>query len=242
MISMTTMITSTDANRDWRDFYAVPIPNAPMRLQAAAIAAVEVVSSELPEVWASGQCWIAGGAIRDRLVHHDQKDMDLFFDEVAVLDRARTKLLANGWVEAKASEAAYQFRKECGVVLDLVRRLRTSPLETIQRFDFIACCVAVSPTHLVYHRLFEEQTTATVLRFNACPAPRSSVIRACRFVRRGWTMSHEDALWVTDEGDLRPFDNETSSSDDDSEIVANDFFEKCCAELRQTTFTEGPPA
>lgn len=232
--------TPITGNFEWRDFFAVPIHQAPAAWVGAVAVTESLVAAALPALWTAGRCWAAGGVLRDVVAGAPRKDVDLFFETKTDLADARGELLAKGWIETQESGAAYQLRGPDGLVFDLVRRQRMSPMETVMRFDFVSCCVAVSNEHLVFHRAAAEQAAARELRFNACPAPRSSVARALRLIARGWSIQPADAAWLIEQGRTRPFDVESacSSAPEDEQAQDDEFFETQAAELRRAVGVE----
>lgn len=173
------------------DFYALPHEHAPREVATHLAPMVKLLDL------LGGNCWIAGGAIRDRVAQESHVDTDVFFANDEAFADARARLYTADAVRTVLLDALAVWRAETEFGrIDLVRKRFADPLFTIQAFDFTACCAALSKTHFVMHRDFMSDAIGKKLRINALPEPRSTVRRVKRFAKRGWTMAQEELAWL----------------------------------------------
>ena len=146
----------------------------------------KLILNELKE--ANVKCWIAGGALRDYFNGVNvNTDYDLFFPNEVEYEKANTYFKAKGcevkWESDNGMKIVY-----VGKTFDLVKKFFNSPQETIEAFDFTVSMFAVD-TERVYHGdtsfidLAKKQ-----LMFNKITYPASSMSRAFRYYKKGFSM------------------------------------------------------
>lgn len=146
----------------------------------------KLILNELKEV--NVKCWIAGGVLRDYFSGVDSNtDYDLFFPNVMEFEKANIYFKAKGcevkWESDNGMKIIYE-----GRTFDLVKKFFNSPQETIEAFDFTVSMFAVD-TERVYHGdtsfidLAKRQ-----LMFNKITYPASSMSRAFRYHKKGFSM------------------------------------------------------
>lgn len=137
-------------------------------------------------------CWIAGGALRSYFTGDKVVDYDLFFPSQIEYDKAKQYFLNNDdnskKIEVKwESDNGMKIRYN-GRTFDLVKKFFTSPQESIQEFDFTVSMLAID-TEKVYHG---ETTFIDLakkqLMLNKLPYPASTMKRAFKYYKKGYTM------------------------------------------------------
>jgi hypothetical protein len=133
-------------------------------------------------------CWVAGGAVRDYFMGKPIKtDHDLFFPNDTEYEKA-TRFFKERNAEIKwESENGMKVRLD-GRIFDLVKHFFAGPQETIDNFDFTVSMLAVD-TERVYHG---ESTFIDLakrqLMLNKVTWPASTLSRAFRYYKKGFSM------------------------------------------------------
>jgi hypothetical protein len=146
----------------------------------------EIILDELKK--AEIKCWLAGGALRDYFMGVPVKtDYDIFFPNEKEYEKART------YFKAKKAEVKWQSDngmkvKHNGKTYDLVKKFFSDPQTTIEAFDFTTSMIAID-TEKVYHG---ETTFIDLskrqLMINKITYPASTLSRAFRYYKKGFTM------------------------------------------------------
>jgi hypothetical protein len=146
----------------------------------------EIILDELKK--AEIKCWLAGGALRDYFMGVPVKtDYDIFFPNEKEYEKART------YFKAKEAEVKWESDngmkvKHNGKTYDLVKKFFSDPQTTIEAFDFTTSMIAVD-TEKVYHG---ETTFIDLskrqLMINKITYPASTLSRAFRYYKKGFTM------------------------------------------------------
>lgn len=132
--------------------------------------------------------YLAGGAIRSRLLNQIPKDYDIFF-----LDReSRSKVMMHleGMSNVLFTHNAYTVRGDEGSIpFQLIRKDLGSPTEVVSRFDFTCNMNFYMPANDWSDVAYIDHILERKLVFNpkAC-APLSALIRLNRFLKEGWTI------------------------------------------------------
>lgn len=144
-------------------------------------------------------CWAAGGALRDHAAGLPFKDIDLFFASREAARACEVALLADAEMQASLVERVvvpHSWKGEVGVV-----RVDTSvgrvelvigewfqdPRNILRTFDFRACCAAVDVDgNMTSLRSFHQDVKDRRLVLNSLTTPLSTLMRAHRFMQRGW--------------------------------------------------------
>lgn len=181
----------------------------------------KLILNELKET--NVKCWIAGGALRDYFNGVNvNTDYDLFFPNEVEYEKANTYFKAKGcdvkWESDNGMKIVY-----VGKTFDLVKKFFNSPQETIEAFDFTVSMFAVD-TERVYHGdtsfidLAKRQ-----LMFNKITYPASSMSRAFRYHKKGFSMCLGEMRKLIEaiqsmpirEPEIKEIDNDTEQSSGD---------------------------
>lgn len=146
----------------------------------------KIILTELKE--AGIKTWIAGGAIRDYFMAVKiTTDYDLFFPNEIEYEKAKTFF--------KAKEAEVKWESDNGMKVkykdktyDLVKKFFDTPQTTIDAFDFTVSMFAVD-----YDKVYFGETTfidlaKKQLMINKITYPASTMSRAFRYYKKGFTM------------------------------------------------------
>lgn len=146
----------------------------------------KVILNEMKE--AGIKCWLAGGALRDYFMGVPVvTDYDMFFPNEAEFNKAKSYFDEKGgetkWESDNGCKMAYN-----GNTYDLVKKYFADPQTTIEAFDFTVSMFAVD-TEKIYHG---ETTFIDLakrqLMFNKITYSASSLSRAFRYYKKGFTM------------------------------------------------------
>ena len=146
----------------------------------------KVILNELKE--ANISCWVAGGCLRDYFMGKAVKtDYDLFFPSEVEFTKAKDYFAKNNaetkWESDNGMKVVYN-----GKTYDLVKKYFATPQETIEAFDFTVSMFAVD-TEKVYHG---ETTFIDLskrqLMVNKITYPASTLSRAFRYYKKGFSM------------------------------------------------------
>jgi hypothetical protein len=146
----------------------------------------EIILDELKK--AEINCWLAGGALRDYFMGVPIKtDYDIFFPNEKEYEKAR--------IYFKAKEAEIKWESDNGMKVkhngktyDLVKKFFSNPQATIEAFDFTASMIAVDS-----EKVYNGETTfidlaKRQLMINKITYPASTLSRAFRYYKKGFTM------------------------------------------------------
>lgn len=146
----------------------------------------KIILTELKE--ASITCWIAGGAIRDYFMGIAIKtDHDLFFPNEIEYQKASVYFKAKGaivkWESENGMKVSYN-----GRVFDLIKKYFASPQETINAFDFTVSMFAVDLETVYFGGSSFIDLAKRQLMINKITFPASTMSRAFRYYKKGFTM------------------------------------------------------
>ena len=157
-------------------------------------------------------CCVAGGVLRDPVAEFiTHKDIDVFFFDAKDQKTAKENLKKiKGTREyyldpSEPSPEENVFHAKKWGIVDLVPNVRgTTPQEVISTFDFICCAAALTPEAFFYHREFERDAYARVLRVqDTAVLGDKNRARARRFVNKGWRISEKEMAKLPPETQLR---------------------------------------
>ena len=146
----------------------------------------KIILSELKE--AGIVCWLAGGALRDYFMGVVIKtDYDIFFPSESDYNKAKEYFKSRN-AEVKWESENGMKLKHNGKTFDLVKKFFDSPQQTIDNFDFTVSMFAVD-FEKVYHG---ESTFIDLakrqLMINKITYPASTMSRAFRYHKKGFSM------------------------------------------------------
>ncbi len=146
----------------------------------------KIILTELKE--AGIKCWIAGGALRDYFMAVKiTTDYDLFFPNEIEYEKAKTFF--------KAKEAEVKWESDNGMkvkynkrTFDLVKKYFESPQSTIDAFDFTVSMFAVDNEKVYFGESTFIDLAKRQLMINKITYPASTMSRAFRYYKKGFTM------------------------------------------------------
>ena len=146
----------------------------------------KIILTELKE--AGIKCWIAGGALRDYFMAVKiTTDYDLFFPNKIEYEKAKTFF--------KAKEAEVKWESDNGMkvkynkrTFDLVKKYFESPQSTIDAFDFTVSMFAVDNEKVYFGESTFIDLAKRQLMINKITYPASTMSRAFRYYKKGFTM------------------------------------------------------
>jgi len=152
----------------------------------------------LGEIYTQGiTCWLAGGCIRDYFMGVKPIDYDVYFPNENEFNKAKSYLNS---VNAKIdweSDNGIKFYYN-GIVLDLVKIFSNNPEDTISRFDYTVCMLAVDHNTLYFGENTLKDLEDRKLVINTITNPKSSLKRALKYYNKGFTMSALEASKLYD--------------------------------------------
>lgn len=158
---------------------------------------------------------VAGGFIRAYFAGEKPSDLDLYFRNNIDLLSVKSELEGKEWSEVFKTDRAITLKKD-GKLIQLISYVYADPSEVIDLFDFTICCAAMTVTrhevedddsddmrielrgHLIMHDDFFEHLAGRVLEFIGTPLPLSSLQRAFKFVKRGYSICDENIVKVSE--------------------------------------------
>lgn len=158
---------------------------------------------------------VAGGFIRAYFAGEKPSDLDLYFKDNTDLLKTKSELETFGWVEVFKTDRAVTVKKNENLI-QLISYLYGEPEEIINLFDFTICCASMTITrheiqdvgeddtrielhgHLILHDDFFENLSGRTLEFIGTPLPLSSLQRAFKFVKRGYSICDENIVKIAE--------------------------------------------
>lgn len=145
-----------------------------------------LILSELKE--AGIKCWLAGGAIRDYFMGVPvNTDYDIFFPSEMEYEKCKTFFKTKNadikWESDNGMKVGYNSK-----TFDLVKKFFSTPQETIDNFDFTASMLAVDSEKVYYGESTFIDLAKRQLMLNKIPFPASTLSRAFRYYKKGFSM------------------------------------------------------
>lgn len=173
----------------------------------------KIILSELKE--AGIKCWIAGGALRDYFAGVRIKtDYDLFFPNEIEYEKAKvyfkTKDCEVKWESDNGMKIKYESR-----TFDLIKKFFPSPKETIAEFDFTVSMFAVDFDRVYYGDTSFIDLAKRQLMINKITYPASTMSRAFRYYKKGYSMCLGEMKKLIDS--IRDMPKEEKDERDDNE-------------------------
>jgi hypothetical protein len=134
------------------------------------------------------KCWVAGGVLRDYFMGIPMKtDYDLFFPDQIEYEKTamyfRVKNAVIVWESENGMKVEYS-----GRVYDLVKKFFPTPVDTINNFDFTVCMFAVDGKEIYHGETTFIDLAKRQLIINNLNYPASTMRRAFRYYKKGFTM------------------------------------------------------
>jgi len=133
-------------------------------------------------------CWLAGGAIRDYFAAVPVKtDYDIFFPNEEEYQKAKM------FFKEKSVEVKWESDNGMKVVYnnhtyDLVKKFFPNPQAAIEEFDFTVSMFAVDTEKVYYGETSFIDLAKKQLMINKLPMPASSLSRAFRYHKKGYSI------------------------------------------------------
>jgi hypothetical protein len=133
-------------------------------------------------------CWVAGGSLRDYFIGSPTKtDHDLFFPSQTEYDKAKSYFISKNveikWESENGMKVVYNNR-----IYDLIKKFYSSPIDTINAFDFTICMLAVDDINVYHGETTFIDLAKHQLMINKITYPASTLSRAFRYYRKGFNM------------------------------------------------------
>lgn len=146
----------------------------------------KVILNELKE--AKVVCWVAGGSLRDYFSGVYQKtDYDLFFPNQEEYDKAykyfREQNCLVKWESDNGCKVVHDNK-----TFDLVKKFFSTPKETIDAFDFTVSMFAVDEKEVYFGDTSFIDLAKRQLMINKITYPASTMNRAFRYYKKGYSM------------------------------------------------------
>ena len=133
-------------------------------------------------------CWLAGGAIRDYFMGVPIKtDYDIFFPNETEYNRCAKYLKENNGEVVWESENGMKIKYN-GKKFDLVKKFFPTPQETISEFDFTVSMFAVDHEGVYHGATSFIDLAKRQLMINKITYPASTLSRAFRYYKKGFSM------------------------------------------------------
>lgn len=146
----------------------------------------EIILDELKK--AEIKCWLAGGALRDYFMGVPVKtDYDIFFPNETEYQKARTYFKAKDAQIKWESDNGMKV-KHNGKTYDLVKKFFPDPQATIEAFDFTTSMIAVDNEKVYHGETTFIDLAKRQLVINKITYPASTLSRAFRYYKKGFTM------------------------------------------------------
>lgn len=146
----------------------------------------KIILTEMKE--ANINCWLAGGAIRDYFMGVPIKtDYDMFFPNEDEYNKASKHFKAAN-AEIKWESDNGMKVKHKGKTFDLIKKYWNNPQETIDAFDFTVSMFAVDNERVYHGESSFIDLSKRQLMLNQIPFPASTMSRAFRYYKKGFTM------------------------------------------------------
>lgn len=157
-----------------------------IQLDNAVLRYKKVILDELHE--AGVKTWIAGGALRDYFMGiRITTDYDLFFSNEIEYEKAKvffkTKKSIIKWESDNGMKIKYN-----GRTYDLVKKFFNNPQDTIDAFDFTVSMFAVDLDKVYFGETTFIDLAKKQLMINKITYPASTMSRAFRYYKKGFTM------------------------------------------------------
>ena len=146
----------------------------------------KIILTELKE--AGIKCWIAGGCLRDYFMAIKiTSDYDLFFPNEIEYEKTKTFFKTKDaeikWESDNGMKVKYNKR-----TFDLVKKYFDNPQATIDAFDFTTSMIAVDSENVYHGATTFIDLAKRQLMINKITYPASTMSRAFRYYKKGFTM------------------------------------------------------
>jgi hypothetical protein len=170
------------------------------------------------------KCWVAGGSLRDYFMGKAVKtDHDLFFPDDMNYNLCATYFKASGatvkWESDNGMKVLYD-----GKTIDLVKHFFSGPQECIDAFDFTVSMFACDGDKVYWGETSFMDLAKRQLMLNKIPYPASTLSRAFRYYKKGFTMCLEEMKKLCEAIQKMPIKEEDADNSVSDEQVSGDGF------------------
>lgn len=172
----------------------------------------KIILSELKV--ADIKCWLAGGALRDYFMGVPIKtDYDVFFPSEIEYEKAKVYFKAKGatvkWESDNGMKVKYNHK-----TYDLVKKYFDNPQATIDAFDFTVSMFAVDTEKVYVGETTFIDLAKRQLMINKITYPASTMSRAFRYYKKGFTMCQGEMRKVVEAIQNMPKPEEKKEDED----------------------------
>lgn len=180
----------------------------------------EMILNELNE--SNINCWLAGGSLRDYFIGISiQTDYDLFFPNEAEYTKAKkffnTKDSEIIWESDNGMKIKYN-----GRIYDLVKKFFPDPMTTINAFDFTCCMIAIDNKKVYHGETTFIDLAKRQLIFNKITYPASTLKRAFKYYKKGFTMCLGEMKELIDAIQQTPNEDMKHDNSDENNISSGE--------------------
>ena len=180
----------------------------------------KIILTELKE--AGIKTWLAGGAVRDYFMGVKiTTDYDLFFPSELEYEKAKTFFKAKEsqikWESENGMKVSYK-----GKTYDLVKKYFDSPQITIDAFDFTVSMFAVDYEKVYYGESTFIDLSKRQLMINKITYPASTMSRAFRYYKKGFTMCQGEMKKMVEAIQGMPKVEEKKEDENNAEPLSGD--------------------
>jgi len=170
------------------------------------------------------KCWLAGGVLRDYFMGVAIKtDYDLFFPNETEYAKAKHYFWVNyakvKWESDNGMKVIYKGRE-----YDLVKKFFANPQETINNFDFTVSMFAVDNKKIYHGETSFIDLAKRQLMINSLPYPASSLKRAFRYYKKGFSMCVGEMRKLVEAIQAMPIVEAPEQQEDESGNSSGDSF------------------
>lgn len=181
----------------------------------------KIILIELKE--AGIKTWIAGGALRDYFMAVKiTTDYDLFFPNEIEYEKSKTYFNEKGaeikWESDNGMKVKYN-----GKTYDLVKKFFESPQATIEAFDFTVSMFAVDFEKVYFGETTFMDLAKRQLMINKITYPASTMSRAFRYYKKGFTMCQGEMKRMVEAIQAMPKQENKPENENENEPPSGDF-------------------
>lgn len=148
--------------------------------------------------------WIAGGCIRNYFeMSKNDTDIDFFSNDRKYLStlvrELRNKLEFKHYIITKHAIKGYVIKNGVKIKVDIVKRVFSNQIDTIENFDFTVCCFSTNGTEFHYNRNAPFDILRKRLVINSLPKPVDTLKRLQRYINKGYFACNGTLLTISKE-------------------------------------------
>ena len=168
----------------------------------------DYIKAEIPKVIINelqkGDCWIAGGFLRDMLYNHYIeeggltilnrekrviKDIDIFCSSEAVAERVSKVIAPDNWLYFGPGVSRYPFKLEAQEINLIAHKFFDTKEKLLEQFNFRCNMFATDGTTLIEHEYAWKDNVNNTLTINYFSNPVSFLFKMQKYTKKGFVMS-----------------------------------------------------